>query len=54
MNWISRGDKQLNLNNIKRKYSNLENGTNLNSLINLQVSAEEKNKIFGNYKLSSK
>jgi hypothetical protein len=54
MNWISRGDKQLNMNNIKRKYSNLESGTHFKSLVNLQVSNEDKNKNFGNYKLTSK
>jgi hypothetical protein len=54
MNWISRGDKQLNLNNIKRKFSHVESGTNFKSLVNLQVSAEEKNRHFGNHKLTSK
>jgi hypothetical protein len=54
MNWISRGDKQLNLNNIRRKYSNLESGTHFKSLVNLQVDVDEKNKNFGNYKLTSK
>ena len=50
---MAKGDK-LNVSNLKRKYSNIDEGlTNLKSLINMQVKLEEKDKNFGSYKIIS-